>query len=381
MIGPSSANTERPYWVAWSQISSVGPVRLQRLWRHFGSLETAWRAAAADLMAVEGIGLATAMDIDQGRSAIDPSDTYLSYVEANPDFWTPSDSDYPRLMLDSPDPPPVLHYRGKVDLNENHGKTLAVAIVGTRQPTEYGRRWTYRISQTLAHAGVTVISGLASGVDAIAHQAALDAGGRTLAVMGTGVNLIYPRRNRTLAERILPQGLLLSEYPNGTPPDRARFPRRNRIIAGLSRAVLILEAPQKSGALITARVAKDYGRDIYALPGTLDNDRAFGCLALIEQGATMILGESSLLERLGVTPRRAKKEVQADPTPQAPPQAPPGLSPELAQVLSAIKTQPILLDHISQQTGLDPGPILAALAQLEMMDLVQQLPGMRYQRC
>ena len=381
MIGPSSANTERPYWVAWSQISSVGPVRLQRLWRHFGSLETAWRAAAADLMAVEGIGLATAMDIDQGRSAIDPSDTYLSYVEANPDFWTPSDSDYPRLMLDSPDPPPVLHYRGKVDLNENHGKTLAVAIVGTRQPTEYGRRWTYRISQTLAHAGVTVISGLSSGVDAIAHQAALDAGGRTLAVMGTGVNLIYPRRNRTLAERILPQGLLLSEYPNGTPPDRARFPRRNRIIAGLSRAVLILEAPQKSGALITARVAKDYGRDIYALPGTLDNDRAFGCLALIEQGATMILGESSLLERLGVTPRRAKKEVQADPTPQAPPQAPPGLSPELAQVLSAIKTQPILLDHISQQTGLDPGPILAALAQLEMMDLVQQLPGMRYQRC
>ncbi|MEO0410104.1 MAG: DNA-processing protein DprA, partial [Cyanobacteria bacterium P01_A01_bin.135] len=257
---------------------------------------------------------------------------------------------------------------------ENQAQALGVAIVGTRQPTEYGRRWTYRIAQALARAGVTVISGLADGIDAIAHQAALEVGGRTLAVMGTGVNLVYPRRNRALAERILSQGLLLSEYPTGTPPDRTRFPQRNRIIAGLSRAVLILEAPQKSGALITARVANEYARDVYALPGSLDNPKSSGCLALIERGASMILGEAALLEALGAIP--AIEAAQ-----HAPDVMPPNLSAELAQVLSAIQMEPLLLDQIAQTSELETGTILAALAELEMMDLVQQLPGMRYQRC
>ncbi|MEO0409772.1 MAG: DNA-processing protein DprA, partial [Cyanobacteria bacterium P01_A01_bin.135] len=164
MSGVSRANTERPYWVAWSQIPQVGPVRLQRLWQHFGNMATAWQADLSTLMAVEGIGLATAMEIDQGRSQIDVTSAYRDYAEANPQFWTPSDADYPRLLLEIPDPPPLLHYRGQVNSAENQAQALGVAIVGTRQPTEYGRRWTYRIAQALARAGVTVISGLADGI-------------------------------------------------------------------------------------------------------------------------------------------------------------------------------------------------------------------------
>jgi len=335
------------------------------------------------LLEVEGIGLATAMDIDAARSHLDPMTCYLAYAQKNPCFWTPPDPDYPRLLLEIPDPPPLLHYRGQSYQDENQGHTLAVAIVGTRHPTEYGRRWTYRISQALARAGVTIVSGLAEGIDAIAHQGCLEAGGRTLAVMGTGINLIYPRRNRALAERILSSGLLLSEYAANTPPDRSQFPRRNRIIAGLSRATLVLEAPLKSGALITARVANEYARDVYALPGTLDNNKSEGCLQLVNQGASMILSEASLLESLGAIPA-LERDINFD---KAKPHRPNqieavvrDLPPDLAQVLDAVQDDPRLLDHIAQQTALGTGTILSALAQLEMMDLVTQLPGMRYRR-
>ncbi|MGF1537853.1 MAG: DNA-processing protein DprA [Elainellaceae cyanobacterium] len=371
-----NSNPDRPYWVAWSKLPHIGPIRLQRLWKRFGSLAAAWGADTSALLEIEGIGLGTAMDIGAQRSRLDPQTCYAAYAEQNPAFWTPADPDYPRLLLEIPDPPPLLHYRGRVSPAENQGHTLAIAIVGTRRPTEYGRRWTSRISRQLAQAGVTVVSGLAEGIDAIAHRSCLEAGGRTLAVMGTGVDVIYPWSNRALAHRVLEHGLLLSEHPAGTQPDRAHFPRRNRIIAGLSRAVLILEAPQKSGALITARMANDYARDVYALPGPVDSAESRGCLELINQGASLILDEASLLEALGAIP------TMPSPEPEAPrPNLPPDLPPDLAQVLDAIEADPKLLDQIAQHTNLGTGTILSALVQLEMMDLVRQLPGMRYQRC
>lgn len=373
-VSNDNQTLDRPYWVAWSKLPNIGPIRLQRLWKHFGTLATAWEADMGALLEVEGIGLRMAMEIAEQRLRFDPKACYAAYAEKNPLFWTPADPGYPRLLLEVPDPPPLLHYRGRVEPAENQGQVLAIAIVGTRHPTEYGRRWTHRISRALAQSGVTVVSGLADGIDAIAHRSCLEAGGRTLAVMGTGVDVIYPSSNRILSRRVLENGLLLSEYPAGTQPDRSQFPRRNRIIAGLSRAVLILEAPQRSGALITARVANDYARDVYALPGTLDNTAARGCLELIHQGASLILDEASLLEALGAMPALASA-----PAPLA--SVPADLAPELLQVLDAVKDDPRLLDHIAQQTSLGTGTILAALAQLEMMDLVKQLPGMRYQRC
>jgi DNA processing protein len=277
----------------------------------------------------------------------------------------------------SPDPPPVLYYQGQVQPEENQGLVAGIAIVGTRDPSEYGRRWTRKISTALVQAGYTVVSGLAEGIDTEAHRSCLNAGGRTIAVLGTGVNITYPWSNRALARQITKQGLLLSEYPAGTQPDRVNFPRRNRIIAGLCRVTLVLEAPEKSGALITARLANDYGRDVYVLPGSLDNPRSIGCLELLNQGAHVILGEDKLLEMLGTLPQLHTNSASASGI-----QLPLfNLPPELESVFQAVTPEPVPLDLIIQQVGLSTGTVLSALAQLELMGLVTQLPGMRYQKC
>jgi DNA processing protein len=270
--------------------------------------------------------------------------------------------------------------------------------------------------RTLSKAGFSIVSGLAAGIDAIAHQTCLDCNGRTIAVVGTGVNIIYPWSNRHLAEQIIEQGLMLSEYPAGTKPDTTHFPQRNRIIAGLCRATLVLEAPLKSGALITARVANDYGRDVYALPGSLDEERSHGCLQLISQGAHMILSESNLLEMLGAIPHfhtpqlfnrdgEGLEEHPSIPGVNAgtnPPQLPDlgsqttvGPAPAPSNVTArAIALEPnaqkvwesvdpnelVSLDAIVEQCQLPTGETLALLAQLELMGLVTQYPGMMYQR-
>lgn len=378
---------ERAFWLAWSQMSGIGPILLMRLKQHFGSLAVAWEAKANELAAMDGLGPQTAQAIARGRSQLNPEALLRQHEKANPHFWTPADPAYPRLLLEIPDPPPLLYYRGDVDLNENRGLIPAIAIVGTRDPSDYGRRWTRKLSAVLAQNGFTVVSGLAEGIDTEAHRSCLGAGGRTLAVLGTGVDVVYPSSNRGLAQQIPKQGLLLSEYPNGTKPDRGNFPRRNRIIAGLSRAILVLEAPRPSGALITARLANDYNRDVYALPGSLDNARAIGCLKLISDGAHLILSEQHLLDMLatiprlmpdGAGPQEGDQLSLLDAAPPSPPLPP--LDPELEKVLQAVSSEPSSLDTLVLQLGLNTGAVLSALVQLELMGLVSQLPGMRYQR-
>lgn len=376
---------ERAYWLAWSQIAGVGPTLLMRIYRQFGALSAAWEAGISDLEAIEGIGEVTAEAIAQERSRLNPEALLAEHQRENPDFWTPADADYPRLLAEIPDPPPLLYYRGQVALAENRGEVGLVAIVGTRQPSNYGKQWTRRLVETLVQSGFTIVSGLAEGVDAIAHQACLDAGGRTIAVLGTGVNRVYPLSNRTLAQQIDRTGLILSEYPRGTGPDRAHFPSRNRIIAGLCRATLIIEAGSKSGALITARVANDYGRDVYALPGSLDNPQSRGCLELIAGGAQLILDEASLLQALGAIPPldAIPKHSTASPNLAAPATPALDLPPHLEPIFQAIpptSTQAIALDTLVQTTQLDTSSLLAALLELEMLGAVSQLPGMRYCR-
>lgn len=368
---------ERAYWLAWSQISGIGPILLLRLQQHFGTLAAAWTAAPTDLGQVEGFGPQTVKVVAIGRSRIHPEQLLQQHERANPNFWTPDETDYPRLLLEISSPPPVLYYRGEVQLQENQGVTPLVGIVGTRNPSEYGRRWTRKISATLARNGFTVVSGLADGIDTEAHRGCMEAGGRTLAVLGTGVDVVYPPQNRELYKQILNQGLVVSEYPDGTTPDRAHFPARNRIIAGLSRAVLVMEAPTKSGALITARFANDFGRDVYVLPGSLDNPRSLGCLGLLSKGASAILSEADLLEMLGAMPQLDK----VDPPQTVEQQALPKLAPELCRVLDALAQEFMSFDLIVQQTGMTAGSVSSALLQLELMGLVSQLPGMRYQRC
>jgi len=380
---------ERAYWLAWSQINGIGPILLQRLHQNFNSLAEAWTAKPVDLMRIEGLGKQIIETIVQERTKLNPEEFIEKHLIKNPCFWTPADPDYPRLLLEIPNPPPVLYYRGLVDIKENHGITPTVAMVGTRSPSEYGRRWARKISTALARSGFTVVSGLAAGIDTEAHTGCLEAGGRTFAVVGTGVDIVYPKQNERLCDRILQQGLVISEYPAGTQPNKTNFPRRNRIIAGLSRATIVIEAPHKSGALITAYQANDFCRDVYVLTGRLDDERSFGCLELLSKGAHPILpnsdrllSEDRLLEMLGAMPKldRAEQLSLFPPNPTVEKQGPP-LEPELAKVLSAIVSGPISFDTIVEAAGLEAGRVSSILLQLELLGLVSQLPGMRYQRC
>jgi DNA processing protein len=369
---------ERAYWLAWAQISGIGPVLLGRLQQHFGTLETAWKATKAQLGEVEGFGFQTLEKTIQQRSRLQPEQLLTKHEEENPRFWTPADADYPRLLLETPSPPPILYYRGEVELQENLGQKPLVGIVGTRKPSEYGIRWTRQISTALAKNGFTVVSGMAEGIDTESHSATMKAGGRTIAVLGTGVDVIYPQKNRDLYKQILSAGLVISEYPARTPPDRTHFPRRNRIIAGISRATLVMEAPLKSGALITASYANDFGRDVYALPGRIDDNPSQGCLKLLTQGASLILKElDELLKMLGAIPQI--DTVEASPISEQ--LILPELSPELQQIINVIACDTLSFDLIIQQTGMAAGSVSSALLQLELMGLVSQLPGMRYQRC
>jgi DNA processing protein len=368
---------ERGYWIAWSQISGIGPVLLRRLQQHFGNLSTAWQAGKAELAQVEGFGLQTIEKVVKERSHLHPEQILSQHQEENPNFWTPADADYPRLLLETPSPPPVLYYRGEVDLSENLGQKPLVGIVGTRQPSDYGIRWTRQISTALAKNGFTVVSGMAEGIDTEAHGATIKAGGRTLAVLGTGVDVIYPHKNRDLYKQILDAGLVLSEYPAKTPPDRKNFPRRNRIIAGLSRAILVMEAPLKSGALITATYANDFGRDVYALPGRLDDYPSQGCLKLLSQGASIIFRElDELLTMLGAVPQL--DAVTTSPSPEQ--LRLPTLPPQMQQIIDAIACDTLSFDAIVHKTGSPASSVSSVLLQLELMGLISQLPGMRYQK-
>lgn len=387
--------TERAYWVAWAQAKGLGSVLLKRLHSHFGSLATAWQAAESALLEVEGIGLLLAAQLSDYRQQVNPDECLSHYQEQGANFWTPADPDYPALLYEITDPPPMLYYKGRTELAQAVQTMPSVAIVGTREPSDYGQRWTRRIVQQLARHDVIVVSGLASGIDRHAHGQALDSQGLTIAVLGTGVDRSYPWTNRALQARIAQEGLLLSEHPNDTPPDRIHFPRRNRIIAGLSRVTVVTEAPLRSGALITARLANDYGREVYALPGSLDNPASLGCLDLIRQGAQMIWDDTTLIKDLGRIPHLDGSLFQAPtaapgaarssppPAPAAPRPAPAHLSPDLAAVLSAVTVEPTTLDYLVQSLNRPTGEILSSLLHLELEGLVTQTPpgSHRYQRC
>ncbi|MEQ8386171.1 MAG: DNA-processing protein DprA [Coleofasciculus sp. A1-SPW-01] len=370
---------DRAYWLAWSQVPRVGPVLLRRLQQHFDTLAEAWASPARELGQVEGFGRQLVQAVEKTRSHLNPQQFLEQHCSKNPYFWTPADPDYPRLLLEIPSPPPVLYYRGQVDQQENQGMKPMVAIVGTREPTDYGKRWTRKISAALAKKGFTIVSGMAAGIDTEAHKGCLEAGGRTVAVFGTGIDVIYPPRNKLLYETILDRGLVLSEYPAGTKPNRPHFPQRNRIIAGLSRAVLVMEAPTKSGALITAYQANEFCRDVYALPGSLDNPNAVGCLGLLNRGASVILSEGHLLDMLGAIPELDSGKQLSLFEPESV-KATPELAPELAKVFQVLGIEPTPLDVIVQETGMTVAEVSGVLLQLELEGLVSQLPGMLYRR-
>jgi DNA processing protein len=379
---------ERTYWLAWSRVSGVGPIIIDRLYQRFGKLETAWNADSQALLSIDGIGAQSLTKIVAARAKIDPEQLLSTHSIDNPDWWARIDPDYPRLLSEIPSAPSILYYRGQVALAENQGHIPAIAIVGTRDPSDYGKRWARKISSCLASKGFTIVSGMAQGIDTVAHSACLEAGGRTIAAVGTGVDLVYPPQNQGLWAQIQQHGLIVSEYVAGTPPDRPHFPARNRIIAGLSRVTIVIEAPTRSGALITAYQANDFGRDVYVIPGSIDNPNAIGCLGLLSRGAQPILSLDHLLELLASIPQLDHPQ-QLQLFPSSVPQTfaepiailpPPDLTPDLHQVWLLVTDSPASFDEIVTRSQLPTATVSSVLLQLELLNLVTQLPGMRYQK-
>jgi DNA processing protein len=262
---------ETAYWVAFNRIPGLGAVRYQALLDHFGTMEKAWGASRSELHAA-GLSDFIVRTIVNERTAIDPEHEMARLEDLSVRALTWNDSDYPALLEAIDDAPPVIYTRGELSPADG----LSVAVVGTRRPTPYGRQVAEEMAHGLAASGVTVVSGLARGIDAIAHRAAIEAGGRTIAVMACGLNMVYPPEHARLALEIAEHGVLMSEQPPGTQPRGDYFPRRNRILSGLSLGTLVVEGDRKSGSLITADCANDQGRDVFAVPGSIFSPQSSG---------------------------------------------------------------------------------------------------------
>ncbi len=376
---------EKIYWLAWSKIKGIGAVSLKKMYDRFPSLQEAWELSTQELMTIDGIGKKICNLIQEEKNKIEPEKLFLKHLEKNPNFWTPNEAEYPQLLLEIPSPPAILYYKGEMKKAENQGITPLIGIVGTRQPTEHGRRWAYNISKALGENGFTVVSGLAEGIDTAAHRGCLDGGGRTIAILGNGLDRAYPSSNRPLMTEIEEKGLILTEYEYGSPPERGNFPARNRIVAGLCRAVLVMEAPEKSGALITARYANEFNRDVYTLPNTPDNVQARGCLRLIHNGAEVIITEEELLSSLGVIPSLDQGQQLSLFSASSPSTAKKTteettLSSSFRLVYEAIDVNPTVFDAIVEKSSLNSGEVSGILLQLELDGLITQLPGMSYRR-
>jgi DNA processing protein len=289
---------------------------------------------------------------------------------------TLADADYPRSLRWLADPPVVLYVRGR--LLPSH--QLAVAVIGSRKPSPYGKMSAQRFSQSLAEHGYTVVSGLARGIDSLAHRGALQAGGQTLAVLGSGLNVVYPPENRHLYEQICSQGAVLSEFPLNTKPDRWNFPRRNRIISGLALGTLVIEAAANSGSLHTARHALDQGREVFAVPGRIHDSNSRGTNGLIKKGAKLVETIDDILDELPEAVRTSARRVRDVETSFETEPVPADLSPQEAQVLALLSATETHIDAISETTQLPVHVVAGILLTLELRELVQQFPGKLFVR-
>ena len=290
-----NVNDDLKYWVAFHRIHGMGPKRFNRMETHFGNLEDAWNANRGELRDA-GIGTALIQDIDSTRDRIDPETELDRLVRRGIHPIHLRSDEYPDHLAESPDAPAVIYVAGDMDPRDNNG----VAIVGTRNATDYGIQMATTLAHDLASMGITIISGLAIGIDTAAHRGALKAGGRTIAVLAGGLDSIYPQRNRGLARQIVESGSLVSEYQLGVRSKRDHFPRRNRIISGLSRGVVVVEAAKKSGATWTVKWALDQNREVFAVPGNATSPQSEGTNWLIQQGAKLTTRADDVIQELSV---------------------------------------------------------------------------------
>jgi DNA processing protein len=358
---------EKRYWLAFHLVQHIGTVRIQQLVNHFGSLSTAWHASADDLQAA-GLSDQPLQNLLKARNKLDLDEEWRKIERAGAEIITALDEDYPENLRSITDAPPVLYVKGTLLPTD----VRALAVVGTRRATRYGIDVAHRLSHWLASHGTTIISGLAQGVDSAAHQGALSAGGRTIAVMGTGIDSIYPRVNASLAEEIIENGAIITEFPIGTPPSGVNFPRRNRIISGLALGVLVAEAPENSGALITAEVALEQGREVFAVPSSIFNSMGTGCNRLIQDGARLVIRASEILDELDMAYN--KHEVRVN-TRQVAPE-----NEKERKILAYLESEASHIDDIIRETGLSSADVTSTLTILELKGLAQMVGHMQYCR-
>ncbi|MCS7304030.1 MAG: DNA-processing protein DprA [Thermoguttaceae bacterium] len=353
--------------LALALVPGVGPRTRLKLLEYFGSVKAVLEASAAELQQVPDVGPKLALAIRSAEDRSKAQQVWSICRQHGIQVLCQTDPEYPELLKQIADPPAVLFVRGELLPRDQ----LAIAIVGTRHPSLYGLRQAERLAGSLARAGLTIISGLARGIDAAAHRGALAAGGRTLAVLANGVIDIYPPEHKNLAEQIIAHGALLSETPPGTQPLAGMFPQRNRLISGLALGVLVVEAPHRSGALITARHALEQNREVFAVPGRIDEPTSHGCHQLIRDGAKLVESAEDILEELGPL---VQPTVREDGRPIRHP-AELLLNPTEEAVLQAIGTDPTDIDQIVRTTGLPVPRVLASISVLEMRHLVRRLSG------
>jgi DNA processing protein len=353
------------FWIGFQHAKRIGPVRLGRLVAHFGSIGAAWAAPTGELRQV--LDEASVASVASVRRSLDLDREMERIDRLGITVVTLGDGKYPQLLREVPAPPSVIYYKGTL-LDDD---LKAVGMVGTRRCTAYGRQIAATMAEEFAHAGVTVVSGLALGIDGQAHRGALAGGGRTIAVLGSGVDQIYPSSHRDLARQIAENGAVLSDYPPGTKPDARNFPPRNRIIAGLSKGVVVVEAPKRSGALITVDFAADYGREVFCVPGNVQSELSAGCHAVIRDGGRLVTSAADVLDDLGMAvPKPGAAKQQAFP-----------MTDEERHIFNYIRWEPQHIDELAAAAGYSASQAGALLTLLELKGAVRDAGGQQYVRC
>ncbi len=367
--------------LALALVPGLGPKLTRAVLERFGSPEAVLRATAADLEAVPMVGAKLAQKFAAGFRTADPTRERELVRRHGVTVAVRGDANYPARLETIDDAPPLLYFRGEMTAAD----ATAVGIVGSRHCTGYGRRMAERLAAGLARAGVTVVSGLARGIDGVAHKAALDAGGRTIAVLANGLSTVYPPEHADLAGQVSRCGAVITETPMTVDPQPGMFPARNRIISALSRAVVVVEANERSGALITATHAAEQGREVYAVPGNADSPASAGCLELIRKGARMVRSADDILEDLqGLAPpdpptRTVKPERQRGGDPPAPAGPPPGMDDTHRRIWDAL-TEPRHADTLTRDLGISAADLSRLLMTMELKKWVRRLPGNSYER-
>ena len=352
------------YWLGFNLVKGIGPAKVQALLDYFGSLANAWQANEFELYKI-GFDKRAVANLLQARHELDLDAALAQAQQANVKLLTWDTPAYPNYLREIPNPPPLLYLKG--DLLEQD--RWAVAVVGTRRLTSYGRQVTRDLVAGLVQNNITVVSGLARGIDAVAHKTAVELGGRTLAVLGSGLDAIYPADNRALAQEITQgHGAIISEYGLGIQPEAKNFPPRNRIISGLSLGVIIVEAGERSGALITTNFALEQNREVFAVPGNINSPASQGPNKLIQEGAKLVTRVEDVLEELNLHMVAERTAVQL-------------VLPETAEEIALytqLSAQPVHIDDLSRSTGLPSALVSSTLTLMELKGMVQQVGGMNY---